>query len=94
MNFKPIVRASKEKRSDMAHVARQIASESGHKFTGLTANPYSAEFQAEDGSFYDGWAIENEDGEIDFAFGSGQMVFHGDYVITEEDYYDKIGAGV
>ncbi len=101
--FRPIIKASRSRKFWMRAKAEEVAEENGWEFTGsLEANSpsaYAAEFVSADSDdpFY-GWAIIKEDGydteDFDFAFGSGQMVFNGDYVITDEDYFDIIGAGI
>jgi hypothetical protein len=107
--FKPIKRANKGRKFRMACAAEDKAIEAGYAFTGLLeANggwaAYSAEFTSDDQPdepFY-GYAIASIDNgeyeeEIDFAFGSGQQIFGQyaeTYILTDEDYYDIIGAGI
>jgi hypothetical protein len=100
--FEAIKRANKNRKSRIRSKALEIAEENDWTFTGLIEpNPYTAEFVSPEDSeepFY-GWAIASVNNgdleeEIDFAFGSGQMIFNGDYVLTDEDYYETIGAGI
>lgn len=99
--FTPIVRANKNRRVRIISRAKDVALENGWIFTGLIEpNPYTAEFCSDDDEPFYGWAIASVDNgdfeeEIDFVFGSGQQVFSdARYVITDEDYYDVIGAGI
>lgn len=83
----------------MANRAEEVAEENSWTFTGeIEANnpaAYTAEFTSDDSDepFY-GWAIVSDEEDVDFVFGSDQMIFSGDYITTEEDYYETIGAGI
>lgn len=104
--FKPIKRASKGRKFSMKSKAEDIATENGWIFTGEIepnkGSAYTAEFiTADDPEPFYGWAIASTDNgdyveEIDYIFGAGQLVYFNDnfFEITEEDYYETIGAGI
>lgn len=96
--IKAIIRATATQRRTMTWDAMAYAEAHGLAFSGLfpgdKVSTYCAAFTDSDGEWFNGWFLKNNDGDIDIAFGSGQMVFNGDIVLTDEDYYETLGAGL